>query len=72
MSYWFINKMSDEEGTLCSGVDDAKGKLDGFLETCKSRGYTIEEHTVIGEEFPSYVVHEKDGTLVGDFTITSG
>ena len=71
MAYRFINKISDEEGTLCSDVNDAKSKLDGFLETCKSRGYTIKEHAVIGEEFPSYVVHNKDGTLVGDFTITS-
>ena len=71
MAYRFINKMSDEEGTLCAGVDDAKSKLEGFLETCRSRGYTIEEHAVIGEEIPSYLIHDKDGTLVGDFTVTS-
>lgn len=71
MAYRFINKMSDEVGTLCADVDDAKGKLDAFLETCRSRGNLVEEHAVIGEEFPSYVVHDEDGTLVGDFTITS-
>ena len=71
MANRFINKMSDEEGTLCADVDNAKGKLEGFLETCKSRGHTIEEHAVIGEEFPSYLSNDNGGTLVGDFTITS-
>ena len=71
MAYRLIDKMSDEEGTLCADMEDAKGKLDAILEKCRSRGYTIEEHAVIGEEFPSYDVHEKDGTPVGDFTITS-
>ena len=63
--------MSDDEGTLCANADDAVSKLEGFLETCRSRGYAIEEHAVIGEEFPSYIVHDKEGSLVGDFTITS-
>lgn len=71
MAYRFINKMSDEVGTLCADVDDAKSKLEAFLETCRSRENLVEERHVIDEEFPSYVVHDKEGTLVGDFTITS-
>jgi hypothetical protein len=71
MAYRFINRLSDEEGTLCADVEDAYGKLNGFIETCRSRGYRIEERQVIGEEFPSYTVFKKDETVIGDFTITS-
>lgn len=70
MPYRLINKDSDIEGTLCADRDDAVGKLETLLETSKARESLVEEHHVIGEEFPSYKITDKEGKPVGDFTIT--
>lgn len=71
MAYRFKNTLSDDEGALCRDVADARHKLDGFIDSCKGKKYKVEEHHVVGNEYPSYLVHDHTGLLVGDFTITS-
>ncbi len=71
MAYRFKDRTKDEPGSLMPNQESAKRALEDFLELCKGRGYTIEEHHEIGDEFPSFLVHKADGGLVGDFTISA-
>ena len=70
MAYRFKDRTKDEPGSLMSDQESAKRALEDFLQLCKDRGYTIEEHHEIGDKFPSFLVHKVDGGLVGDLTIS--
>ena len=72
MAYRFVDRVKPEDkGTLCANKQHAEDMLDTFLETCRSRQYVVEPHHVIGDEYPTYLVHDQSGGLVGDFTITA-
>jgi hypothetical protein len=68
MAFWFVNKFEEEKKTMCFNEADAKEKLDAFLEICRGRNYQIEKHEPVDDDYPSFLVHDQSGALVGDFT----
>ena len=50
MAFRFGNKLEAEKATLCANEDDAKEKLDTFLEVCRGKNHQIEEHEPVDDD----------------------
>lgn len=65
-----INKVKPwEPGTWCRNETEARQKLEGFVRACRDREYSIEERYPQGQAQPSYLVRDRGGSEVGEYTI---
>lgn len=69
MAFWFGSKFEADKATRCLSEADAQEKVEKFLEVCEGRNYQIEKHEPVDDDYPSFLVHDQSGALVGDFTI---
>jgi len=70
MAAKIVNLANPDEGhTLCATVEDAEQALAAMVERFKSQGYRIDEQRLPDEDYPQFVVYDRNDAWIGTYTI---
>lgn len=64
-----VNTLTNDKCALLDNEDRVIETLDGFLHSCRVKGYIVAEYRSLDDKQPTYEVQKPGGVLVGTYTI---